>query len=185
MAEADLNRPPNLIPPFGRQGLSAGHLSKLSRAINRGASGVVPPYQLLPERTDNGNGPTFAVMTIAAVHYNWLDCTIGDTHYKIARPALNRRDSPEGGNVAAGSSVGTRVDNGVTYTLTYTGAQSRGVTGGTISGTENQIIGPTQYAVNDKVLVAFVPMTVNGDSTGTTTCDGVALDARCWGTVPS
>jgi hypothetical protein len=48
MAEVEANRPPNLIQLFGRQKLSAGHLSKLARAINRSNTGVDPPYQVLP-----------------------------------------------------------------------------------------------------------------------------------------
>ena len=46
MSDADLNRPPNLVPPYGRKSV-AGQLGKMSRAINRGNQGVDPPYQVL------------------------------------------------------------------------------------------------------------------------------------------
>ena len=47
----ELNRPPNLIPRVGRQRLTIGQVNALSGAINRGASGVNPPYQVLPPAT--------------------------------------------------------------------------------------------------------------------------------------
>jgi len=126
-------------------------------------------------------------MTIAAIHQNWLDCTVGSIHYNVARPALNRRDSPEGGSVAAGGTTGTRDDNGTKYTFTYTSAaQYRNVTGGTIGpGGEDQIIGPTAYVVGDLLSVEPLQQDVQGDTTGTVRCQWESTDARCWGTVPS
>ena len=130
-------------------------------------------------------------MKIVAIHNNWLQCKhyqdtqASPTLYNVARPALNRRDSPEGGSVAAGGTSGTRVVNSVTYTFTYTGAQTRTVAGGTISGSESQLIGPTAYVVNDVILVAPAFLAVNDDSSGVVNCTYASLDARCWGTVPS
>ena len=64
MADNDSNRPPNLIPPFNRRKLSASHLTKLGKAINRGNSGVDPPYQVLPPVVATDTGQTLAGLCI-------------------------------------------------------------------------------------------------------------------------
>ena len=281
MSDADLNRPPNLFPPYGRKSV-AGQLGKMSRAINRGNQGVDPPYQVLAavaaesaaaepdiitvvamsganvaltgvtsldgvsldegdkvllqgqtDPTQNGvwtvatdpdthvmgftdqsqywgvlvemgdlGGASVWVLDVAetaytyneigartreleitAVHNNYLVCDDWwGNSVNVARPALNRRDSPEGGSVAAGGTTGTRD----TDTLTYTGAQTRNVTkAGLAWSPEAQTIGPTTYQTGDSVPVVPTWVTVQKDSSGTLNCEWLSVDARCWGTVPS
>ena len=124
-----------------------------------------------------------STMTIVTVHNNYLACTdSGGASVNVARPAVNRRDTPEGGSLAPGATVGTRVDNGVTYTLTYSGVQARNVTGGTIgAGGEDQTIGPVQYVAGDVIQVNKTALTVNDDTTGTVDCPWVSVDSRAWG----
>ena len=127
-------------------------------------------------------------MKVIVVHNNYLECTDPSGQaVNVARPPLNRWDSLEGGLVTAGSTVGTRIDNSVTYTLTYTAAQARSVSGGTIPGgtPELQIIGPVQYLPNDIVRAVPANVTVQGDTTGTVACLWESTDARVWGPVPS
>ena len=124
-----------------------------------------------------------STMTIVTVHNNYLACTdAGGASVNVARPAVNRRDTPDGGSLAPGATVGTRVDNGVTYTLTYSGVQARNVTGGTIgAGGEDQTIGPVQYVAGDGIQVNKTALTVNDDTTGTVDCPWVSVDSRAWG----
>lgn len=123
-----------------------------------------------------------ALYTIVAIHNNYLECTddAGDAA-NVARPALNRRDSHEGGGLAAGDMGGSRDGE----TITYTGAQTRTVTkGGAAWSPEEQTIGPTLYAIGDVVAAVEIAQTVEGDASGTVACTALALDARCWGTLP-
>ena len=130
-------------------------------------------------------------LEIIEIHDNYLVCQDTESNeFKVARPALNRRDTTEGGDLSAGATVGYRAVNGVTYTLTYSNSplahQSRTVTGGTIGGGgEPQIIGPVEYIAGDIVMCVPWHGTVQSDTSGTTPCTYLSLDARCWGTVPS
>ena len=284
MSDADLNRPPNLFPPYGRKSV-AGQLGKMGRAINRGNQGVDPPYQVLAavaaegaaaaepdiitvvamsgadvaltgltsldgvtldegdkvllqgqtDLTQNGVwtyhvdpdtevaeflgqsqywgvlvemgdlggasvwvldlsedvytyneiGARTRELEITAIHDNYLVCDDWwGPSVNVARPALNRRDSPEGGSVAAGGTTGTRNSDTLTYVVGT--PQTRVVSrSGYDWSPENQTIGPTIYRVGDSVPVVPTWVTVQKDSSGTLNCEWLSVDARVWGLVPA
>ena len=182
MDDFNNNRPPNLIPPFPRNKLSASHLGKLSRAINRGNSGIDPPYQVVPDVIASV-GDNACMATIVSVHDNYLVCTDeSGNDINVALPNIIRRDTPDGGSCAPGGTTGTRDGD----TITYTGTQTRTVTKTSAAWTpEDQTIGPTTYQAGDKVFSVPYSQSVNGDATGTVDCTFVAVDGRAWGPVPA
>jgi hypothetical protein len=122
------------------------------------------------------------VLLISTVHQNYLDCIYLTRHFNVALPALIRRDSTEGGSVAAGGTVGTRD----TDTITYTGTQTRTVSKvGAAWTPELQTIGPTTYQAGDSIIAIPCEQEVNDDSSGKVSCSYIALDGRAWGPVPA
>lgn len=137
-------------------------------------------------RSGRGAGAV-RLFNIVAIHNNYLECTEDETGNaaNVARPALNRRDSPEGGSLEGiGDTMGTRDE----ITLTYTGTQTRTATKvGAAWSPESQTIGPTTYQVGDTIPAVPVNISVQGndDIGGTVECLYLSLDARCWGTLPA